>query len=348
MKKIRIGDKEVGDQEPTFIIAEAGSNHNRDINQAKMLIDVAIDAKADAVKFQTYSAEKLYSKKTPKPTYLEKITRKDETIWDLIKNIELPREFQAELADYCRDNDIIFLSTPFDHEAIEELDALGVLAYKIASFEIVDIPLLKHAANKRKPMLISTGMADIGDIEDALEAIYSAGNKQVALLHCNIGYPPPMDIVNLRAIQTMERAFDIPVGFSDHTMSTTIPAVAVAMGACIVEKHFTLDRSMHGPDHPFALEPNELEEMVKNIRDVEMALGSGIKQRTEAEEEMYRIGRRSIVAAQNIPTGAEITEEMLTVKRPGFGIKPKFLEIIIGRRAKVDIEEDDIITWEMV
>jgi N-acetylneuraminate synthase/N,N'-diacetyllegionaminate synthase len=348
MNSIMIADRKVGDGEPTFIIAEAGSNHNRDLDQAKKLIDVAIEAEADAVKFQTYSAEKLYSKKTPKPSYLEAITSENETVWDLIKKIELPREFQSELADYCKDHGIIFLSTPFDIDAIDELDELGMVAYKIASFEIVDLPLLKHVASKGKPVLISTGMANIGDIEDALKTVYSTGNENVALLHCNIGYPPPMDTINLRAIQTMKKAFDVPIGYSDHTMSVTIPSVAVSVGACLIEKHFTLDRSMQGPDHPFALEPKELKEMVRNIRDVELALGDGKKQRSEEEEEMYRIGRRSIVAAQDIPKGTAISEEMLTIKRPGFGIKPKFLEILVGRSAKVDIEEDDIITWDMI
>ena len=243
MNSFLIGDRKVGENSPVFVIAEAGSNHNRDLNQAKKLIEIAAEAEADAIKFQTYSAETLYSKKTPKPDYLEG-KMKQNSVWQLIKDIELPREWQAELSDYSRSHNLIFLSTPFDYEAIRELEELNMSAYKIASFEIVDLPFLKEIAKTKKPIILSTGMASLGDIEDALNALKEIGNNEIALLHCAINYPPPFEDLNLKAIQTLKQAFQVPVGYSDHTMSVTIPSVSVALGACIIEKHYTLDRSM--------------------------------------------------------------------------------------------------------
>ena len=348
MNAIHIAGKSIGPGHPVFIIAEAGSNHNRDMPTARRLIDAAADAGADAVKFQTYSAETLYSKRTPKMSYLKDLTGDGETVWDLIKKVELPREWQQELADYSAGKGLIFLSTPFDERAVDELEEIGVAAYKIASFEIGHLPLIKRAASTGKPMLLSTGMADLGDIEEALEAVYSTGNTSAGLFHCTIGYPPPMAAINLRAMRTMARAFGVPVGFSDHTLGITIPAAATALGACMIEKHFTLDRSLPGPDHPFALEPDELAAMVSAIRDTEAAMGSGVKRHDPTEQEMYDLARRSIVAACSIPAGTVITADMLAVKRPGTGIAPKFLDTVIGRTARTDIPEDEIITWEMV
>ena len=343
MTQIKIGKRSIGDGQPTYIIAEAGSNHNRSLKTAKKLIDVAKSSGADAVKFQTYSADTLYSKKTPTPKYLRKMTGK--SLHQIIKDIELPREFQGELSDYCTQEGIQFLSTPFDYAAVEELAALDMPAYKIASFEIVHLPLLKLVASKKKPILLSTGMASLGDIEDAIEAI---GDCPVALLHCVIGYPPPITDINLRVITTLKRAFNVPVGYSDHSMSVSLPAAAVAAGACIIEKHYTLDRKMKGPDHPFALEPNELKAMVKNIREVDDAMGSDKKKLSESEKELYRIGRRSIVAARKIKKEQTINEKDLTIKRPGYGISPKHISLVVGRKAKKDIDEDEIIIWELI
>lgn len=349
MKKIKIGDRLVGEGEPCFVIAEAGSNHNRDFTQALKLIDVAKEAGADAVKFQTYSAESLYSKKTPKMSYLKKkeLSGKDESVWELLKRIEIPREWHKDLASYCKEKEIIFLSTPFDLKAVNELDEVGVLAYKIASFEINHFPLLHYVSKKKKPIILSTGMADLSDIEKALDIIYAEGNHEVILLHCAINYPPHYKDINLRAMETMRQAFQLPVGFSDHTMEITADIAAVALGACMIEKHYTLNRKLPGPDHPFALEPDELKRMVKSIRDTEDALGSPIKRHTKAEEEMYKLGRRSLVAACNILKGTTLTETMIAVKRPGFGIATEMISVLVGRVAKVDIEEDDILTWEM-
>jgi sialic acid synthase SpsE len=347
MKEILIGNRKVGEKHPVFIIAEAGSNHNRNLNQAKKLIEIAAESEVDAVKFQTYSAETLYSKKTPNPEYLEgKMVQ--ESVWQLIKDIELPREWQGELADFSRSLGLIFLSTPFDYKAIEELEEINILAYKIASFEIVDLPFLKKVAETKKPIILSTGMASLGDIEDAINAIREVAEIEIGLLHCAINYPPPFEDLNLRAIQTLQQAFQVPIGFSDHTMSTSIPAVAVALGACIIEKHYTIDKTLKGPDHKFALEPNELKEMVKNIRDAEVSLGSSRKMVAESEKDLYKLARRSIIAARKIPKGKIIELSDLIIKRPGYGIPPKYLDVVIGKTAKEDIDEEDIITWDQI
>ena len=273
-REFKIGERRVGGDAPCFVIAEAGANHNRDLSMARELIDVAVDAGADAVKFQTYSAETLYSKKTPRFSYLEGVSAKD--TWDLIKEIELPREWQGDLAAYAAKRGIFFLSTPFDHRAVDELAALDVPAYKIASFEIVDLPLIGHAAGKGRPMILSTGLASYEDIADAVEACASAGNRDIALLQCASLYPAPAARMNLRAMATMRHAFAVPTGLSDHSLGIHVSAAAVALGAKVVEKHFTLDRSLPGPDHPFAVEPRELKEMVRHIREVEEALGDGL------------------------------------------------------------------------
>lgn len=348
MSRVRIGDRWVGNGEPCYIVAEAGANHNRDLLLAKRLIDVAAQARADAVKFQTYSAETLYSKKTPKFKYLEEFS--DTSTHDLVKSIELPREWHSELADYCRRKGVVFFSSPFDMRAVDELNEVGVPLFKIASFEVVDLLLVKYAASKGKPLVISTGMATMGEIEDALCACREAGNTQVILLQCASLYPAPPKIMNLRSMDTMRLAFDCPVGLSDHTRGIAVALGAAARGAAMLEKHYTLDRTMEGPDHPFALEPEELKQMVAGIREVEEALGDGRKTGPSAEEneEMYRLARRSLVAAKRILAGETISRDMLTVKRPGYGIKPALIDVVIGRVAKVDIDEDDVITWDMV
>ena len=341
--KVRINNRQIGEEEHCFIIAEAGSNHNGSLEQAKKLVDVAAEAGADAVKFQIYQAENLYSKYTPGFSYL-----KGRNIYELIKSIETPREWIKELAGYCKAKNVIFLATPFDFEVVDILDKY-VPAFKIASFEIVDLELIKYAAEKGKLMIISTGMANLSEIEDAINAIKTVGNEGIILLHCNSLYPTPVEVVNLSALKTMRTAFKVPVGFSDHTLGIHIPIAAVAMGACVIEKHFTLDRNLPGPDHSFAIEPAELKEMVRCIREVEKAKGNGIKKKSELEsEEMYIKARRSIHAKVDIRKGTKITRDMLIIKRPGYGIKPKFIDIVIGREAKKDIKEDVWITWEVI
>ena len=348
MNKIKIGNRLIGEGEPCFIIAEAGSNHNGKLEQAKQLIDIAADAKADAVKFQTFLADKIVAKTKERASYLDKLVSKDETMHDIFKKLELPREWLKELFNYATSKGLIFLSTPFDEEAVDILDEIGVEAFKVASFEIVHLPLLKHIAKKGKPIILSTGMASLSDIEEALEVIYQEGNNKVIVLHCGISYPLSFENVNLRAMLTIKQAFRVPVGYSDHTMGITVPISAVVLGASVIEKHFTISRKLPGPDHPFALEPDELKSMVKEIRNTEKALGSAIKRRTKSEEEMYKLGRRSIFAIRDIAKGKVIKREDLGILRPGIGLHPRYLEEVIGRTAKVDIKKDDPVTWDKI
>ncbi len=343
MRTMEINGRKIGDGHPVYVIAEAGSNHNGDFDIAKQLIDAAIEAGADAVKFQIFKAENLYSKNTPGFKSLD-----NQDIYELIKKNETPREWISLLSDYCKNAGIEFMATPFDNEAADLLDAHSN-SFKIASFEIVDLELIKYTASKSKPLIISTGMASMEEIQDAIQVASSVGNSEVALLHCNSVYPSPPDIVNLRAIQTLKDAFANPVGFSDHTLGIHLPLAAVAMGACVIEKHFTMDRNMDGPDHSFAIEPDELRTLVSNIRDLELAFGTGLKEVSALEkEENYMKGRRSIHANCDIIMGETITKEMLIIKRPAYGIAPKQMDKLIGRKAKADIKEDEWIMWEMV
>ena len=339
----------VGPGHPCYVIAEAGANHNRDLDIARKLIDVAADAGADAVKFQTYSGKTLYSTKTPRFDYLDDELA-DKPAHELLEEIALPCDWQPILAEHCRDRKVEFLSSPFDRQAVDELDALNVGAFKIASFELVDLPFIRYAAARRRPLIMSTGMASLGEIEEAITAAREAGCDEIALLQCASLYPAPPHIMNLRSIPAMHAAFGVPVGLSDHTRGTHIAVAAVALGACVVEKHYTLDRSLPGPDHPFAAEPDELRDLVAQIRDTEAAFGDGVKRGPSSEEleEMYAKARRSVVAATDIPEGTVITADMLTIKRPGYGVKPKYLELLVGRTARTNIEADDIITWDMV
>jgi N,N'-diacetyllegionaminate synthase len=329
-------------REKCFIIAEIGANHNRSLPLAKELVDAAVEARADAVKFQIYSAETLYSKKTPRHSGYDK------ALFSLIKEIETPREWLPELSSYCERKGIVFFATPFDARAVDELDEVSDL-FKIASFEIVDLPLLGYCASKKKPMIISTGLANLEEIEDAYLTCRKAGNEQVAFLQCASLYPAPASVMNLRSMETIRRAFGVPVGLSDHTPGIHISVAAVAMGARIIEKHVTLDRKMEGPDHPFAIEPDELRELVAQIRDVESAMGDGRKLGPAPEEmEFYEKARRSVHAAVDIPEGTVIREEMLCVKRPGYGVRPKHLPLLFGRTARRRVDADQWITWDMV
>ena len=343
-----IAGRQVGGGAPCYVIAEAGANHNRDLGVARDLIDVAASAGADAVKFQVYSGKALYSTKTPRFSYLEGIS--DKETHEVLEEAALPREWLPELAAHATSRSIRFFATPFDAAAVDELAAVGVPAFKIASFELVDVGLIEAVARKGLPLILSTGMATYGEIEDALGAARRGGAADVALLRCASLYPAPPHVMNLRAMDTMRRAFGVPVGLSDHTEGIHVPIAAAALGMELVEKHFTLDRRMPGPDHPFAIEPDELHRLVAGIRDVEAALGHGRLEGPSDEEagEMYRLARRSIIAATDIPRGTVIAREHLTVKRPGFGIAPKHMDVVVGRTAAVDIEADDIVTWEMV
>lgn len=343
-----IGERRVGGEQPTYVIAEVGANHNRDLETAHRLIDVAVDAGADAVKFQTYSGDRIYSSKTPKFKYLEGIS--DKSPAELLEEIALPREWQGPLRDYAAEAGIHFFSSPFDPEAVAELDALDVPVLKIASFEIVDLPLIRTVAATGRPLLISTGMASLEEIGEALEAARGAGASEIGLMQCTSVYPAPAERANLAAMRTMAEAFGVPVGLSDHTTGIAVPIAAAALGAAFVEKHYTLDRAMKGPDHPFALEPDELAAMVAGIREANVAIGDGRKSGPgpEESEEMYRLARRSLIATRDLQAGTVLEGDMITVKRPGYGIAPKHLEDVVGRALKVDVEADDILTWDMV
>jgi sialic acid synthase SpsE len=350
MKPVQIGERLVGPGYPAYIIAEAGANHDRDLTIAHRLIDVAADCEADAVKFQTYSAETLYSRFTPRLKEMDELGRSPagETPFELIKRIELPREWQKEVRDHAVERGIDFLSTPFDLEAVKELVELDVKAFKIASYEIVYYALLRAAARHQRPLIISTGNSNLADVEMAVAAVQEEGNDQVILLHCVSQYPARFEDLNLRAMQTLAQAFDVPVGFSDHTMDNTAGVLAVGLSACCFEKHFTLDRKRKGPDHPSALEPDELAAYIQAIRNAEKALGSPMKQVQPSEEENHRLARRSLHALVDIPKGTRITADMLTVKRPGLGIHPVHENVVVGRTAQRDIRADEWITWDMV
>jgi N,N'-diacetyllegionaminate synthase len=343
-RKIRIAGRVVGEHAPCFIIAEAGVNHNGDINLAKRLVDVAMQAGADAVKFQTFKAEDVVTKTAKKAEYQKKTTRAKESQFVMIKKLELSAGNFKELALHAHKNGIIFLSTPFDNESVDLLDGLGVPAFKIASGEITNFPLIRYIAKKGKPVILSTGMSSLGEISEALQVIRGEGVKQILLLHCVTAYPAKVEDVNLKAMETIRCEFKLPVGLSDHTLGITIPIAAVALGACVIEKHFTLDKSLPGPDHQASLEPEELKEMIKAIKEVEKAIGDGNKMPTEEEKQIQRVARRSIVARVSIPKGMIITEAMLDSKRPGTGIEPKYINKVIGAVARCRIEQDEPLT----
>jgi sialic acid synthase SpsE len=327
----------------TFIIAEIGANHNKSLSLAKEMIDAASEAGADAAKFQIYSAQALYSAKVD-----ARLGYDGASVSSLIKSVQTPRDWLPELSEHCKKKGIVFFATPFDMAAVEELDEVSEL-FKIASFEIVDLPLLRRAASKGKPMIIATGLATMGEIEDAYFACAEQGNDRIVFLQCASCYPAPASIMNLRSMETIRRAFGTEVGLSDHTLGIHISLAAVAMGASVIEKHFTMDRATSGPDHPFAIEPRELKEMVRQIREVESALGDGRKRGPSPEEmDMYNLARRSIHAAADIGAGERISPAMLVCKRPGHGIRPKYLDWVTGRKASRDIPADSWITLDML
>jgi N,N'-diacetyllegionaminate synthase len=347
-QQLNIEEKRVGSKNPCFIIAEAGVNHNGDIVLAKKLIDAAVEAGADAVKFQTFKAENVVTLTAEKAEYQKNTTGTGESQYEMIKKLELSEADFWDLSEYAREVGIIFLSTPFDEESVDLLAQLGVPAFKIPSGEITNFPLLKKIAQKSKPIILSTGMATLGEVEEALNYLKKHGVEEIILLHCTTSYPAPVKSVNLSAMETLRCAFQVPVGYSDHTEGITIPIAAAAMGACVIEKHFTLDRTLPGPDHKASLEPRELSAMVKAVRDVEHARGNGVKGPTEEEEAIKRVARRSIVAKRDIRMGDVLTEGDLAIKRPGTGIEPRYFDSIIRKKARAPIQRDQVIQWDMI
>jgi len=328
-----------------FIIAEAGVNHNGSVELAKKLIDAAVDAGADAVKFQTFKADNLVSKSAQKADYQLQTTDTSETQYEMIKKLELDPQTHRELIAYCKSKNILFLSTPFDRESVELLNALEMKIFKIPSGEITNLPYLRHIGSLRKDVILSSGMSDLSEIEDALKILTAAGTpiEKITVLHATTEYPCPIEDVNLRAMDTIKAAFGIKVGYSDHTNGIEIPVAAAAMGASVIEKHFTLDKTMEGPDHKASLEPDELTAMIKAIRNIEKALGDGIKKPSRSEMKNIPIARKSLVAACPIQKGELFTEKNLTAKRPGDGISPMRFDEIIGTVSLKDYQEDELI-----
>lgn len=327
----------------TFIIAEAGDNHNGDVSLAYRLVDKAIEAGADCVKFQTFKTEEVISKYASMAEYQKNNTGCDESQFDMVKKLELSFEDFCNIKSYCDKKGIMFLSTPFDLPSIDFLDSLDLEFWKIPSGEITNLPYLIKIARTKKDIILSTGMANIEEIEQAVSALKDNGSGEIILLHCTTEYPAPIEEVNLEAIRTMQEHFNLKVGYSDHTKGIIVPIAAVAKGACIIEKHFTLDKNMEGPDHKASLEPEELKNMVEAIRKIDSAMGDGIKMPTPSEQKNIEIARKSIVARRKIKRGEIFSEENLAIKRPGSGISPMKWFDVLGSCAKRDFYEDEII-----
>ncbi|HIE15436.1 MAG TPA: N-acetylneuraminate synthase [Bacteroidales bacterium] len=329
----------------TIIIAEAGVNHNGDIKLAKKLIDVAVNAGADYVKFQTFKTELAISKNAKKAEYQKQTTNASESQFDMVKRLELDKNAHIQLITYCKEKGIKFLSTPFDLESVDLLFNLGIELYKIPSGEITNLPYLQKVASKKLPVIMSTGMANMKEIEEALNILLNNGLtlEKLTILHANTEYPTPIKDVNLNAMLTIGKYFNVRYGYSDHTNGIEIPIAAVALGASVIEKHFTLDKTMKGPDHKASLEPDELEAMIKAIRNIELAMGNGIKKPSPSEIKNIPIARKSIVAKCDIKKGEIFTKENITVKRPGTGISPMQWNKILGNKAIKDFNKDDLI-----
>ena len=345
-KTIELDRKIVGIGYPCYIIAEIGSNHNRELETAKKLIDVAKDSGCDAVKFQSYTAEGIYSIYTPRISEMDGRSKPGETPYELIKRIQMPVEWHSLLKEYCDRIGITFCSSPFDESMVDVLESANVPFYKVASYETTHYPMLAKIAKTRKPVILSTGNSQLEDIERAVDALKKNGCKDYALLHCVSQYPARFEDINLRCIKTLRTAFDCVVGFSDHTTDYLSSTLALPLGASIIEKHITLDKSCEGPDHPFSLEPNELKQFVQAIRNTELILGSSVKKVRKSEEENHRIGRRSLIAALDIKKGETITADKLIVKRPALGLNPKYFDLVVGKVAKKDIPKDKWLTWD--
>ena len=350
MKRIKIGDRWVGDGEQTYVIAEIGSNFDGSMERAKMLIALAKDCGADAVKFQCFTSDKIISKEGFDELKMGFQAKWEKSVSEVYKSAEFPREWHDELFRYANKKGLHFLSSPYDKEAVNILDELGVPAFKIGSGDITWHEMLKYIAKKGKPIILSTGASTIAEIDEAVKAIQSEGNKDIILLQCVTNYPSHFESANIQAMKAMGELFDVLVGYSNHTPGIVVSLGAVSLGACIIEKHFTDDKTRTGPDHPFAMNAKEFKEMVDSIRALEKALGSSMKDLYEEEKETAILQRRCLRAAKDISKGSKITEEMIDVLRPlaKDALVPKYKEIIIGREVKVDMEKGDLFTWEKI
>lgn len=347
IKSIKISGKIIAPNKPCFIIAEAGVNHNGSLKLAKKLVDEAKKVGADAVKFQTFKTQELVTKNAKQAKYQEK-NSPAKSQYEMLKKLELSDTEFKRLLEHCKRKKIIFLSTPFDFGSVKFLYKLGVPAFKIASGDLTNIPLLVHIAQYNKSVILSTGMSTLKEVRDAVNVIYLAGNKKLVLLHCTSNYPTKFEDVNLKAMQTLMKRFQVPVGYSDHTEGIEVAIAAVSLGACVIEKHFTLNKNLPGPDHKASLEPEIFRQMVKAIRNVEKALGNDIKKPTVSEVKIKNVVRKSLVAKKFIPKGEKIKSDMLAIKRPGKGIKPEYVNKIIGWVSRRDIKKDSLIRWKMI
>lgn len=330
-----------------FIIAEAGVNHNGKMELAYKLVDAAKEAGVDAVKFQIFKSEKLISKSTKMADYQKENLKENISQLDMVKKLELSYEDFIKINEYCKEKGIMFMATPFDNDSLDFLvDTLKVDILKIGSGDLNNYPFLEKVALKNKEIILSTGMSNLSDIEGALDFISQYTDKEVKVLHCTTNYPCPMDEVNLKAMNTIKDAFQVAVGYSDHTLGIEVPIAAVALGAEIIEKHFTLDKTMEGPDHVASLEPNELKEMTRTIRNIEKALGSGIKKPNKSEVKIQSIVKRKIVLAKDVEINHVLTENDLEYKRCENGIESKYYKNIIGKKVKRKIDADSPLMWE--
>lgn len=346
MRAVKIAGKKIGPGSPCFIIAEAGVNHNGDLKKAKRLIGAASAAGADAVKFQTFKADRLVTANAPKAAYQTRAGVKD-SHYAMLKRLELSVRDHRVLKAYAGKKKIIFLSSPFDLESADVLDALKVPAFKIPSGEITNLPFLDYVARKRKPMIVSTGMSYLKEVEAAVRTLQKTGNKNYILLHCVSQYPAEARDINLKAMETLRKAFKCPVGYSDHSLGIEIAVAAAALGAAVIEKHITLNRFLPGPDHRASLEPDEFSRMVKGIRDVERAMGSGKKEPAKGEADTAAVARKSLVSAGKIQAGTRITKTHIEIKRPGTGLSPDHFKKLVGRVARKNIPAGVLLKMEM-
>ncbi len=340
-------DKLIGKTDPRAImIAEAGINHDGNIETAKRMVDAAVVAQADYVKFQSFNAKKLVTPDSLTSSYIKEGSYANESFADLLHRLELSVEGHHELAGYCREKGINFLSTAFDRASFNLLMDIGIDVVKIPSGDLTNIPFLRYQAQYGLPMIISTGMATLGEIEEAIEAVsIKEGNNRIVLMHCISWYPADIETSNLRYMETLRKSFGFPVGYSDHTLGLTMSIAARALGAVVLEKHFTLDSKQFGPDHAASIEPHELVELVRSIREVEKGIGTGVRQFCEKEFGQRKVHRRSLVVKSNINAGERFSEENLTIKRPGTGIKPKYWYNFIGKKATRDLEPETLVNW---
>ena len=348
MKKIKIADRKIGRGEKCFIISEIGVNHNGKIDLARKMVDKSIDAGADAVKIQAFFPENSTSKYALKAEYQKDLSDNDDKQFRMLKKLQLSKSDIKNLKQYCDKKNIFFLCTVSDIFGADFVYSLDVDFLKIGSPDIINIPLLRHISKWKLPIVISTGMSNISEVFEAVEAIKKEGNKKIVLLHCVSNYPTKFKDVNLKAMLTLKERFNFPVGFSDHTIGPEVSIAAVAMGANIIEKHFTLDKKMKGPDHESSIEFIEFRDMIKKIRNVESSFGDGLKKIRSSEKEIALKSRRSLVANRDIKKGEVFTIDMVGIKKPFTGLKPKYLDEIIGQKSKTNIKEDQPITWKNV